>query len=235
MSLTVKAGESTGNFTPAPQGTHLAICVQIIDLGTQHNAMFDKYNEKVLIGWELVNTVNEDRDGDPFLVWNEYTKSIHEKANLTKDLTAWLGEELTKAGNDGYPLNKLLGQSCFLTIVHKKNADGTRTYARVAGVIAVPEGTDVPKQTLKSILFDLEKPDMEVYETFSDYLKGRISDSPEFNKAQGGQEGHFLDDITADVVKPTRNPLDDTPQPEPVPVLDSEVDEKGEEKDDIPF
>ena len=60
-----------GDFERAPEGTHLARCYQIIDLGTQHSEYYGKSSRKVLIGWELSD--EHMTDGRPFAVstrWN---------------------------------------------------------------------------------------------------------------------------------------------------------------------
>ena len=50
-------GNANGSYTPAPAGTHIAICVKVIDLGTQRVEWQGdvKLQHKVLLAWELVD------------------------------------------------------------------------------------------------------------------------------------------------------------------------------------
>jgi hypothetical protein len=79
MGLVAKSS-GDGSYTLAPEGTHVARCVQMIDLGTQWSEAYQKASHKVLIGWELPNEPNGD--GGPVIVFRRYTVSLHEKAAM---------------------------------------------------------------------------------------------------------------------------------------------------------
>lgn len=182
MGLTAVAGGST--FTPAPEGTHVARCCQVIDLGEQHSDFYNKTQWKVLVGWELPN--EKDDEGKPFLVWRRYTLSIHEKSTLGKDLESWRGKKFTPEEAKGFSLKKVLGAPCMLNIVH--NVKDGQTYANVQTVMAVPRGTTIPDQVHATVLFDVDHWDDAVFATFGENLKKLIQNSKQ-GKARMGSNG----------------------------------------------
>lgn len=178
MSLVAK--QSDKEFTLAPAGTHLARCVQLIDLGTQYSEYYKKSAHKVLIGWELPTEMDGDR---PFLVWKRYTCSLSTKSHLFRDLESWRGRPFTKEELDGFKLKGVVGVPCMLTVVHneRQNDQGTKTYANVGTVAGVIKGMSVPDQVHPVILYDIDDHDQVVFETFSDYLRDTINKAAERN------------------------------------------------------
>lgn len=172
------ASDNGKAFTPAPAGTHLAICCQVIDLGHQKSKFNDKVQHKILLCWELPDEKNES--GEPFLVWNRYTLSLNEKANLTKDLEAWRGRKFTADELKGFDMKNILGKPCLLNIVH--DVDDGKTWANIGAIMALPKGTKVPDLTHKLIHFDLDEFDQATFDTFSDNLKNTINASGERQK-----------------------------------------------------
>ena len=63
------SSDNGGGFTPAPEGTHVARCVRLIDLGTQHGEYLGQatVRNQVMVMWELPNT-KMPSDGLPFLI-----------------------------------------------------------------------------------------------------------------------------------------------------------------------
>ena len=159
-----------GNFTLAPEGTHVAVCVSVIDLGLQRSEAFNNEQEKVHIAWEIAGEKTDD--GKPLLVSKRYTSSTNEKAALRKDLESWRGKAFSKAEIESFDIRTILGVPCLLNIVHKTNGD--KTYANVKGVMALPKGTAKPKADTKPVSFDLNNWDQIVYESLPDFLKKAI-------------------------------------------------------------
>lgn len=52
MPIIVSAKPST-NFEPVSEGVHIATCTSVIDIGLQHNEMYDKDQRKVILVWEF--------------------------------------------------------------------------------------------------------------------------------------------------------------------------------------
>lgn len=211
MSLIVQANEST--FKPVPAGMHLARCYRIIDLGTQKSEYEGKVNflHKVKFVWEVHG---EDSDGnamvtdkgDPMIITKDYTLSWGEKANLRKDLEAWRGKPFTEEEQRRFDLKTVLDKWCMLNVQHKPRQKGG-VYANVVGVTPVPsaiKSMGLPKGHNKCEMFIVSDPDMEMFETFGDYLKGVIEASPEW-QAQKSRAKHAspadsgFDDMDSDI------------------------------------
>jgi len=135
-----------GDYTPVPQGTHLAICNMVVDLGFQETTYQGQTSVKhqCYIRWELPHERLDwtDKEGNqhsgPMVIGKTYTLSLSEKANLRKDLQAWRGKAFTEEELDGFDLFKLLGVGCQVTIVHAIKEG--KTYANIANVAGWPKG-----------------------------------------------------------------------------------------------
>lgn len=178
MKLTAPAAST---FEKCPAGNHLAVCVEIIDIGTQESTYQgkSKLQRKVWIGWET--PMETDDDGKPYRIGRRYTFSGNEKSTLRKDIESWRGKAFTyEELENGFDMKSLLGKGCFINVVHTEN-DG-KEYANIQSVAALPKGTSSPAPSAETIYLSLEigEFDKEVYESLSDYMKGKISLSPEY-------------------------------------------------------
>jgi len=180
MALIAK-DDGGGDFPICPEGQNQAVCVQIIDLGTQHNVHYDKYQRKVLLGIELPTVLNKENDNKPFLIWNRYTLNLGEKANLRRDLETWRGQAFTEDELLGFDLKRVLGAPCYVSVVH--NTKGDKTYANINSIIKLPKEIPAAKPHSSLIYFDLEEPDMGAWVTFSEHLQKTICASPEAEAA----------------------------------------------------
>ena len=176
MGIIAKMPDNGGDYPIAPEGTHAAVCVQVIDLGTQYSEHYGKSAHKILLGWELPDA---DRGSGEHAViaFRRYTLSLHPKSALRQNLESWRGKPFTEAELD-FDLAKLLGAPCLISIVHDTR-DGT-TYANVAAVMAMLKGAAKPKPTTDTLLFDIDKPDMAVFEKFGSNLQATIKRAEEW-------------------------------------------------------
>lgn len=188
----VKKSEG-GDFEVAPTGSHAAVCVALIDLGT-HNEQFPgqaaKDVRKLLIAWEL--TDEKKADGSNHIVGRDYTVSLHEKAALNILIKGWRGKPLVE-GED-FDILKLLKQKCQVNISHKPNGDGTRNYARVESVSQTVKGLTVPPHTVEPISWEIESgaefPDAEwLPRVFGMLASDKVKECLEYKKRGGaGQQ-----------------------------------------------
>ncbi len=135
MAIVARKPES--NFEPCPEGLHHAVCVDVVDLGIVKGAFGDK--PKVRIVWQIEE---ENQKLRRFTARKQYTLSLHEKANLRKDLEAWRGRKFTEDELNGFDLEKLLTANCQIQVVHDISDEGT-VYANVQAVVPAPK--NVPK------------------------------------------------------------------------------------------
>lgn len=134
-NLILKKG---GNFMPAPEGVHDAVCVDVVDLGWIEVNWQGKISKshKIRIAWELDKEMPKDENGESkgrFIVTGRYTFSMDKKSNLRKMLKSWRGRDFTKEEMDGFDLEKIIGVPCQIVVSHN-DKDGT-TYANIESVI----------------------------------------------------------------------------------------------------
>src|SRR3990167_4670540 len=193
MSLTV-TDTGSGDFEITPSGTHLARCYLIAELGHQKTSWQGKdlIKPQVMISWELVNELMEDKR--PFVISRTYTASLSEKANLRADLETWRSRSFTEEEIKGFDLKKVLGAPCQITVVH--TAKNNKTYANVKGVTAIPKGTVVPELQNKAVAYEIHN--QETFKMLPEWIQKKIESRVEptetENPAPTGHETDFIDD-----------------------------------------
>lgn len=169
-----------GSFTPAPVGTHVARCIKLIDLGTQHGEYMGQPTRRnqVLVIWELPDeTIEFEGEQKPITTSRFYTNSLGEKANLRRDLESWRGKAFTESELDKFDLEAILGAPCLLTIVGGENGK-----TKVATVSGLPKGMQCPPQVNKSFTFWLDESfSEEKFVELSDGIKKIVEKSEEFH------------------------------------------------------
>lgn len=192
----VESGGSGREFKNVPAGNHLGRLYRIVDLGTQTSNYQGevKIQRKVMLGWEIHGEDESgeplmSEDGRPMAIFKNYTYSWNEASRLRLDLQAWRGAPWTDAEAKRFNLKNLLGQWCMLNVVHRPSQDGSKVFANVANISAVPaviKKAGLPTGINQLQLFTLGDPDWEIFETFSKGLKAKIESSPEY-KALGNK------------------------------------------------
>lgn len=185
------ATTSSGTSTPAPAGTHVARCVQVIDLGTQKDdGQFGlKIQPKIRLTWELPNELHvfrEENGEEPFVVGKEYTLNLGDKSNLRKDLESWRGRPFTPQELEGFDVSKLLGAACMLNVVHKPKQGGG-AYANIAGISPLMKGITCPPAIMALLLYDVSMGKNDAYNKVPEWLRKKI-DACENWKAQAQPE-----------------------------------------------
>ena len=186
MSLFVK--NEGGNYSPVPEGTHLARCVQIIDLGHQYSEFYDKWSDKVMIRFELPNELIEvDGEQMPRIIGSTYTKSLSEKANLRGMLEGWRGKKFTEEELQGFNLAVLIGLPCMVTVTHRQS--NGKTYADIAGVVAPMKGLEAPEQMTESLIFDIDDFDaLNEIDRLPEFIQNMIRKSREWQTVTAAGE-----------------------------------------------
>jgi len=175
---------ASGTFEKCPPGNHVAVCYEVIDMGTQETSFGEKY--QVWIGWETPEEKMED--GRPYVIGKRYTFSMNEKANLRQDLESWRGkpfkdEELGAGGS--FEVQNLIGQGCLLNVVHVDK--GENTYANIQTVAPLPKGMKSPPLTNDRtfLCLDPSEFDRDTFDGLSDRMKETITKAPEFSALNG--------------------------------------------------
>jgi hypothetical protein len=150
-----------------------------------------KHLHKIMIGWELHGVDDSGRqlkmsDGRPFGLFKNYTLSWSEKANLRLDLQSWRGKPFSPEEMRKFDLKNVLGAWCMINVIERQGQNGS-IYANVGGVTPVPaiiKNNGLPTPVNKLELFTLQEPDFDLFATFSQSLKVKITASPEWAKLQ---------------------------------------------------
>jgi len=139
MTTVVRAPQSK-EFTPAPQGLHRAVCVDVLDSWTEERPQEfgGGLVEKTRLVWEIDEQMD---DGRRFLVSQFYTASLHEKAKLRQHLEAWRGRTFSEEELNGFDLENVIGVPCQLQVIHHTNKAG-KTYANVQAVVPPGKGAE---------------------------------------------------------------------------------------------
>jgi hypothetical protein len=186
-----------GNFKRVPAGVFIGRCYSLIDLGTQltDGQYGQKQQHKIRIGWELFgddeegNPLTVDVDGTemPMTISKSYTVSLHEKANLRRELAAWRGKDFTDEEAKSFDVSKLVGAYCMINVTTSET--NGKTYSNVAGITPLPGALKnaKPAPVHEQVLFNMDEPDMEVFATFHEKLQEAIKRSPEWAKFAGEQ------------------------------------------------
>jgi hypothetical protein len=127
---------------------------------------------KVWITFEFpTETIEIDGEDRPRWYSKEYTVSAHEKAALMA---------LIKAANpDAERISDLLG--CPVMVEIGSTSSGK---AKVVGTSKVPKMITVPKLGNDVAKFDLDKPDLDVYNSLPAFLKEKIKSGVDFEKTK---------------------------------------------------
>lgn len=168
------AKESGSNFTPVPEGTHLARCFGIVSLGTQHSPNFpDAF--KIMIMWEIPSErVKVDGEDVPMTISKEYTLSISQKANLRRDLESWRGRAFTEEELKGFEVSKVAGQPCLLSVAHKLKKNGAGTYAAIQTVTKPAKGMTCDPQVHKTVIYEVEQGRDSVFNALPEWVRKKI-------------------------------------------------------------
>ena len=173
------------DFDPPPEGSHIAVCYRVIDLGTQEVTFQGAVSHKhlLLLSWELPDEKMDD--GRPFTINKRYTYSSSTKSNLRKDLESWRGKRFEDKELGQFDIAKLLGVGCMLSVVHAEKNENT--YANISAIMRLPKGTVTPGLHNEKLAFSLnDRPfDRASFGKLTERLQEMVAKSPEYKRATG--------------------------------------------------
>jgi len=216
MGLIAKeSGGGGGEFTPVPQGMHLARCYRVIDLGTQESSYLGtvKHLPKVMVQFEVHGEDDSGNPivtakGEPMSISKNFTLSLGEMATLRKDLQTWRGREFTAEELRGFELKNVLGAWAMISVIKAMGANG-KEYTNIAAILSVPPAikkTGMPDGHNELKMFSIDEPDMVLFDSFSNGLREKIQKSPEW-QARGNSSAPMpskastgsIDDLDDDI------------------------------------
>jgi hypothetical protein len=144
-----------------------------------------RLNYKVRLGWELpteLKVYKEERGEEPAVISRTYTLSMHEKANLRKDLESWRGQTFSEKEAKEFDITKLLGVPCMLNILHKKSKDGNKTYERISSITTLMKGYEAPKAINPIKKLEYDSWNQEIFDSLPEFLQNEIKGTPEYQR-----------------------------------------------------
>ena len=217
MTLKTSKLEGSGKNENAPTlepGSYPARLVQVIDLGVHPQPDFqgDAKPPKpmIMLTYELVDQFMQDEEG-----------------NDIKDRPRWISEQLplfplyserakyTKRyavmdvnGTHSGDFAALLNSPVLVNIVNNPNKkDPTKVWENVGNVtlMRASEVKKLPPLVNEPKAFDMDEPDLEVFNSLPDWIKDKITNSLEFgsselNEALGGEPATMVDELLDDEI-----------------------------------
>lgn len=192
MGLNAKQAPSAGgnrqdNFEP---GTYPARIVRIIDMGLQAQNPWkgkDKPPANMMsVTYEFLDEFCKDEDGEEMEDKPRWLSEDFVLYNLdvemAKSTKRYLALDPTDQYDGSWPA--LLDTPCMVTVVNKDGTGGNvgKVYDNVASVAAMraKQAATAPPLVNPTVLFLMDEPDMEVFDSLSEYIQEKLTSNLEF-------------------------------------------------------
>lgn len=205
------APKPESSYTLVPAGTHIARCIGLINIGTietewpPHSGI-KKFIFKIRLSFELpeeTHTFKEGEDAKPFVISEEYSLSMGEKANLRPIVEGLVGA-LTEAKAANFDVETLVGKTCLITIKHEpSNKDASKVYSRIASTAPLMKGMTVKDQVNESKLLTYDNWDPTYFDSLPNFIKDKMKTSAEYERKfnpSSNQKETKTDDFNADSI-----------------------------------
>lgn len=199
MGITVSTKQTGGTFTPCPEYTGRAVCVDITPLKTYETEYGPKQKFKIAFELDMI-----DKTRTPVQPWvvmtAPMTASLHEKAGLTKFLRDWHGRALTAEETTSLNLDSLIGRPATVVIVHELSKDGTKTFSNIKLIMAHKNGEPLKPSGLWIRMEDRPPKDDDQVKTVVPATAAPVAISP-IKVHVGKFKGVPLSELTPDAVR----------------------------------
>lgn len=179
---TVASNQGGADFELIPEGSYLAVCDQVIDLGIQPGGQYDP-KHKIYLRFQVPSerVTWKPKDGPeqegPMVIGRSFTLSLGDKSHLRPFLESWRGKAFTKDELNGFDVKNVLGAGCMIQVIHDE-FNGKR-YAKVSAAMSLPKGTPKPQHEGELLYLDADNPDKVVLGKISKRIRekfeGRLS------------------------------------------------------------
>ena len=200
MGITVSTKQTGGTFTPCPEYTGRAVCIDITPLKAYETEYGVKQKFKIAFELDMI-----DKTRTPVQPWvvmtAPMTASLHEKAGLTKFLKDWHGRALTAEETTSLNLDSLIGRPATVVIVHELSKDGTKTFSNIKLIMPHKTGEALKPSGLWIRMEDRPPKDDQVTTIIPD---GSTKRSPDLSTTQvhvGKFKGVAISELTDDAVQ----------------------------------
>lgn len=183
-------GNGGGNRVEQPNiepGVYPARLVQLIDLGVQPQREYKGTAkppvQELMVTYELVDEFMKDENGDDVEGkprWISENFPFHSlQADLAKSTKRYLAFDPTQAYEGDW--SKCVGQPINVTVVSNKSGD--KVYDNVANIASMrpKDAGNCPELVNPTKVFDLDDPDMEVFNSLPKWIQDKIVGNLNFN------------------------------------------------------
>jgi hypothetical protein len=183
--MAINASIQKREFEIVPAGNHVARVYSIIHIGTIPGEYMGepKQTDTVRIGFELpleTRTFKEAEPEKPFVIAQDFTLSMNEKAKLRHLVEGILGVGFYDEEAATYDITQLMGATCMLNVIQKKSQAGNM-YAKIAGAAPLPKGMTSPPTFNAPFILDFsENWDDAKFDALPDFIKDKIKSSTEY-------------------------------------------------------
>lgn len=218
----IKASAKGGkDFEPVPQGVHLAICVNVIDLGWQpQTGKFPKPKHQVYFKFEIPDVQTTwTKDGEektgPATIGRKFGLSLSDKSHLKPFLVSWRGKPFTSEELEAFDVTSVIGKICQLSVVHEEGeVDGRKKiFARISGAFplvkeqkeALAKNPARSKPSTELLVYSPEAHDQAIYDALPEWMQdaiekrvedpNAITDAHTGSQVPAGKAEDFDDDI----------------------------------------
>jgi hypothetical protein len=149
----------TDDIAPLAGGTYVAVCVGIIDIGTQVSEWNGERKERnqILImfdfPYERIEINGEDL---PRCMSIRVTKTLDSKGNFRKYCSSWRGRDFTADELLDFDLQKIIGAPAMITVT--ENVKDGKTMSYISGIGKLIKGQTPPTPTRK-LYFNMQVPE----------------------------------------------------------------------------
>jgi hypothetical protein len=192
-------------------GVYPGRLVQIIDLGMQPQRAFKGEAkppaQRISLTYELVDEFMKDEDGEDILDKPRWVSEDFPLHNLKADLAISTKRYMAFDPSEAYEgdWSQCVGMPCNVTIVNNKVGD--KIYDNVANVATMrpKDAAQCPELQNAAKVFDLDDPDMEVYNALPKWLQEKIAANLEYKGSPLEEKLSKAPEKASEEKKPKKN------------------------------
>ncbi len=193
-------GGSNTDFELIPAALHQAVCYGVVDFGTHHIEGTSRQGQKYSTDKRIVSLCFEfphiraefERDGEtvnqPRVRSRSYRLSLHEKADLRRDLESWKGKPFPQpVGGEKikFDLKNLLGVNCQAQVMHSKGFNTDKMYANINTIMPKADGQNLVAETEVCYFSFEDYPEVDIPDNIPDWMVDEIQKSQEWVAIHG--------------------------------------------------
>ena len=206
MSLTLKVEEG-GSFELLPAGTHLGICIKLVDFGPQEVEYQGDIKEqnKVRLMFEVPaeRITWKDNEGTenegPMTIGKTYTASMFHQATLRQHLESWRGRAFTEVEEMGFDIKAVLGKPCMLGVQHKEY--NGKPYAAITSISPIMKDMEVPATENDLVAFDFDTHTDAEFDALPEWMREKVDAGKELLRVQKERSRQYAENELAEMQK----------------------------------